>query len=133
MLFIKLLFFQKQIRENNQCEYQTVKNLKKESVQIDEEIGGGVIEGVDAICLRGLLEDGVYVADVDDGLKNTPLLEVEGVTLLLGFPHHLVVFLDKSTPQSFRWPLLPSHLPATPVSIDASPEVYLRTKALSKP
>lgn len=100
MLCIKLLFSKN--KDARIINVNINQKLKKESVQINEEIGGGVIRGVDAICLRGLLEDGVYVADVDDGLKNTPLLEVEGVALLLGLPHHLVVFLDKSTPQSIR-------------------------------
>lgn len=64
-------------------------------LQIDKEIGEGVIDGVDAIGFLGLLDDGVDVGDFRDGFEDPLLLAVVESALLLGLLDHLVMVLHE--------------------------------------
>lgn len=71
-------------------------NWKEEVyIQIDEDVGGRVVEGEEALGFVGLLDDGVYVVDVGNGFQNLLVLVLVEAALFVGLLEHLVVVLDQ--------------------------------------
>lgn len=54
--------------------------------------------GEEALCLIGLVDDGVDVVDLGDGLQNLFVLVPVKPSLLFGLLDHLVVVLHQSPP-----------------------------------
>lgn len=71
----------------------------RRNAQADEEVGGRVVEGEDAVGLLRLLDDGFDVADLRDRFQNLLLLGPVGAALLFGLLDHLVVLPHQSPPQ----------------------------------
>ena len=83
-----------------------------EGSQVDDEVGvGGDGRGLgELVCLRGPLEHGVDVADVDDGLERHRAAAAEGERLapFLGGRRRLVPLPDQRAPEPLALLLLPA-------------------------
>lgn len=75
-----------------------MKDKKKVDIQIDK-VGGGVVDGEEALGFVGLLDDGVDVVDIGDGFQNLLLLILVETALFFGLLDHLVVMLHQGPTQ----------------------------------
>lgn len=85
----------KELKLQKKSEWEKERERRNLILQIDEEIGERIVDGVDAIGLLGLFDDGLDVADFRDGLEETLLLAVVEAALVLGLLDHLVVVLHQ--------------------------------------
>lgn len=83
-----------------------IEEQKKKDIQTDRHIRSKVVSGEELLRLLRVLDDGVNVIDVGNGLENFLVLVTIEPALLLGLLNHLIVLFHQG-PSQRRLVVLP--------------------------